>query len=58
MYVCWTKGHVWRTDDGYIGERVVRMEQPGKRKREGLRGVYGCGDRGHGNGGSDGGGCR
>ena len=25
--------HVLRTDDGYIGRRVLRMELPGKRKR-------------------------
>ena len=26
-------GHVLRTDDGYIGRRMLRMELPGKRKR-------------------------
>ena len=27
-------GHVRRKDDGYIGRRMLRMELPGKRKRE------------------------
>ena len=31
-------GHVRRKDDGYIGRRMLRMELPGKRKGEGLKG--------------------
>ena len=27
-------GHIRRKDDGYIGKRMLRMELPGKRKRE------------------------
>ena len=27
-------GHLRRKDDGYIGRRMLRMELPGKRKRE------------------------
>ena len=32
-------GHVRRKDDGYIGRRMLRMEETA---------VYGCGERGHG----------
>ena len=32
--VVWTCTHVRRKDDGYIGRRMLRMELPGKRKRE------------------------
>ena len=31
-------GHVRRKDDGYIGRRMLRVEQPGKSKRGGLKG--------------------
>ena len=31
-------GHALGKDDGYIGRRVLRMELPGKRKREGQKG--------------------
>ena len=31
-------GHLRRKDDGYIGRRMLRMELPGKRKREGQKG--------------------
>ena len=30
-------GHLRRKDDGYIGKRMLRMELPGKRKREGQK---------------------
>ena len=32
--LCEGDGHVRRTDDGYIGRMMLRMELPGKRKRE------------------------
>ena len=42
-------GHLRRTDDGYIGRRMLRMELPGKRKRgKAKKEVYGRGERGHG----------
>ena len=41
-------GRLRRKDDGYIGRRMLRMELPGKIKREGKKEVYGCRERGHG----------
>ena len=57
-----TREVVWactEENDGYIGRLILRMELPGKRKRgRPKRWHIGCGERGHGSGLSDGGGCR
>lgn len=34
-------GYVWRKDVGYIGNRMLRINMPGKRRKS--KEVYGCG---------------
>lgn len=57
MYLFIGHGHVQRKDYRCIGQRILNMELPGRRKRGGAQKIHGFNELGHAEGSCDREGC-